>query len=83
MLFFQLLIPFLCAVWLALLISTGGIFITPIVALVIWWRNRLRAMEELPWAATLSRSRTNFLNWVLATMNNPVIPEIAVELERQ
>jgi hypothetical protein len=35
--------------------------------------------EELQWAVTLSRSRMNFLNWALVTMNNPVLPELSPE----
>jgi hypothetical protein len=38
--------------------------------------------EELSWAVTLSRSRLNFLNWALATMNNPVIPELTAETQQ-
>ncbi|WP_263350765.1 hypothetical protein [Acidicapsa acidisoli] len=38
--------------------------------------------EELGWAVTLSRSRVNFLNWTLETMNNPVIPELAAEVQQ-
>jgi hypothetical protein len=37
--------------------------------------------EELGWAVTLSRSRLNFLNWALATMNNPVMPELTAEVQ--
>ena len=38
--------------------------------------------EELRWAVTLSRSRMNFLNWTLKTMNNPVIPELTTEVQQ-
>ena len=44
-LFFQLLIPFLCAAWLAWAIGTGVFFLVPIIFLIIWWRNRAAAKE--------------------------------------
>src|SRR6202034_1758760 len=42
---FQLLIPFLCAAWLAWAIGTGAFIVVPIVFLIIWWRNRLATKE--------------------------------------
>jgi hypothetical protein len=45
LLLFQLLIPFLCAAWLAWAIGTGAFFIVPIVFFVIWWRNRRAAKD--------------------------------------
>ena len=44
-LLFQLLIPFLCAAWLAWAIGTGVFFLVPIVFLILWWRNRAAAKE--------------------------------------
>ena len=46
LLLLQLLIPFLCAAWLAWAIGTGAIFIIPVIFFIIWWRNREAAKEE-------------------------------------
>src|SRR5271165_984608 len=45
LLLLQLLIPFLCAAWLAAAIGTGAIFLIPVFFL-IWWRSRVRARED-------------------------------------